>query len=153
MLQWEVHFYPWRQKDPFRGLYVREWPMKIGSAMENGCRGRERGGESRNQSELWEVLLEGPCCMLNRFSHVWLSDPMDCSSPGSSVHGILQTDTGVGCHVLLQGIFPTQGSNLHLFCLLHWQVVSLLLAPPGKPSIGVSQGEMMKAWFKGRYAE
>ena len=80
MLQWEVHFYPWRQKDPFRGLYVREWPMKIGSAMKNGCRGRERGGESRNQSELWEVLLEGPCCMLNRFSHVWLSDPMDCSS-------------------------------------------------------------------------
>jgi len=30
----------------------------------------------------------------------------------------------------LQGIFPTQGSNLHL---LHWQVGSLPLAPPGKP--------------------
>ena len=26
--------------------------------------------------------------------------------------------TGVGCHFLLQGIFPTQWSNLHL---LHWQ--------------------------------
>jgi len=23
-------------------------------------------------------------------------------------------DAGVGCHFLLQGIFPTQGSNLHL---------------------------------------
>jgi len=23
-------------------------------------------------------------------------------------------NTGVGCHFLLQGIFPTQGSNLHL---------------------------------------
>ena len=25
-------------------------------------------------------------------------------------------NSGVGCHFLLQGIFPTQGSNLHLFC-------------------------------------
>ena len=30
-----------------------------------------------------------------------LWDPMDCSPPGSSAHGILQT-TGVGCHALLQ---------------------------------------------------
>ena len=46
-------------------------------------------------------------------------DPMDCSPPGSSVHGdSLGKNTGVGCQFLLQGIFPTQGSNL---CLLHWQ--------------------------------
>ena len=25
----------------------------------------------------------------------------------------------MGCHFLLQGIFPTQGSNPHLLCLLH----------------------------------
>ena len=31
-------------------------------------------------------------------------------------------NTVVDCHVLLQGIFPTQGSNLHLLCLLHWKV-------------------------------
>ena len=48
-----------------------------------------------------------------------LCDPVDCSLPGSSVHGILQAPTGVGCHFLLQGIFLTQGSNP---CL-----------PPGKP--------------------
>ena len=30
-------------------------------------------------------------------------------------------NTGVHCHALLQGIFPTQGLNLHLLCLLHWQ--------------------------------
>ena len=29
-----------------------------------------------------------------------LSDPMDCSLPGSSIHGIFQS-TGVGCHCLL----------------------------------------------------
>ena len=32
------------------------------------------------------------------------------------------------CHALLQGIFLTEGLNLHL---LHWQVRSLPLAPPG----------------------
>ena len=40
-------------------------------------------------------------------------------------------NTGVGCHALLQGIFLTQGLNLRFLCLLHWQVVSLLLTPPG----------------------
>ena len=49
-----------------------------------------------------------------------LCDPVDCSptrlpcpwdSPGKN--------TGVGCQALLQGIFPTQGSNPHLLCLLH----------------------------------
>ena len=33
---------------------------------------------------------------------------------------------------LLQGIFLTQGLNLSLLCLLHWQIGSLPLAPPGK---------------------
>ena len=43
-------------------------------------------------------------------------DTMDCSPPGSSVLGDSPgKDTGVGCHALLQGIFPTQGSNPRLF--------------------------------------
>ena len=33
-----------------------------------------------------------------------LHDPMDCSLLGSSVHGIFQASTGMGCHCLLQGI-------------------------------------------------
>ena len=41
-----------------------------------------------------------------------LCNPMDCSLPGSSVHGDSPgKNTRVGCHALLQGIFPTQGSN------------------------------------------
>ena len=36
----------------------------------------------------------------------------------------------MGSHFLLQGIFPTQGPNLYVFCLPHWQVGSLRLAPP-----------------------
>ena len=38
-----------------------------------------------------------------------LCDPMDCSLPGFSIHGIFpDKSTGVGCHCLLQGIFLTQ---------------------------------------------
>ena len=33
-----------------------------------------------------------------------LSDPMDCSPLGSSIHRIFQTSTGVGCHCLLRQI-------------------------------------------------
>ena len=44
-----------------------------------------------------------------------LCDPMDCSLPGSeeplSPWNFPGKSTGVGCHFLLQGIFPTQGSN------------------------------------------
>ena len=50
--------------------------------------------------------------------------PWDC--PGKK--------TGVGGHFLLQGISLTQGSNSCLLHILHWQVDSLPLAPPGKPS-------------------
>ena len=99
---------------------------------------------------------------------------MDCSLPGSSVHGIFQAgilewvaisssrdlpdpgiesvslvspalqansllieplgkptgEAGVGCHFLLQGIFPTQELNLNLLHLLHWQAGFLPLTSP-----------------------
>ena len=62
-------------------------------------------------------------------------DPMDCSPPGSSVHGDSPGKNGVGCHACLQRIFLTQGSNPRLLQHLHWQVGSLPLAPPGKPAV------------------
>ena len=39
----------------------------------------------------------------------------------------LGKNTGVGCHFLLQGIFPTQKWNLYLLCLLHCQTDALSL--------------------------
>ena len=64
---------------------------------------------------LWTVGRQAPLSMA-----LW-----DC--PGKN--------TGVGCHALLQRIFPTQGLNPHL---LHWQVGSLGLTPPGKPYADVT---------------
>ena len=51
-------------------------------------------------------------CVLQSLSPVQLCDTMDCSPTGSSVLGDSPgKNTGVGCHALLQGIFPTQASN------------------------------------------
>ena len=44
------------------------------------------------------------------------------------------TNTAVGCHFLLQGIFQIQGLNLHLSHLLHWQEASSPLCHLGSPS-------------------
>ena len=56
-----------------------------------------------------------------------LCNPMDCSLPGSPVPGDFPgKNTGVSCHGILQGIFPTQGLNPGLphcrwilYCLTH----------------------------------
>ena len=58
-------------------------------------------------------------------AHQWLL--CSCDSPGKN--------TGVGCHVPLQGIFLTQGSNPGLQHCRH----SLPTEPPGKPSKGLWQ--------------
>ena len=62
-------------------------------------------------------------------------NPMDCSPPGSSVHGDSPgKNTGVGCQVLPQGIFPTQGSNPGL---LHCRQILYHLGHQGSPSKNV----------------
>ena len=73
-------------------------------------------------SEILKLLLPLPTLSTNRVlsckcevkvlvsqSCLTVCDPMDCSPPGSSVHGILQTRIRVGCHFLLQGILLTPG--------------------------------------------
>ena len=61
-----------------------------------------------------------------------LCDSTDGSPPGSSVQGDSPGKyAGVGCHGLLQESFPTQGLNPCLLSLLHWQMGSLPLVPPG----------------------
>ena len=84
-------------------------------------------------------------------SSLTLCDPVDCSPPGSSVHEASPgKNTGVGCHALLRGIFPTR-SNLHLLCLLPWQTGSLLLVPPGKPRVAEAAIQRdLRSLFKAR---
>ena len=66
-------------------------------------------------------------------------------------------NTSVGSFTLFQGIFPTQRSNLSFSCLLHWQVGSLPLLPPGKPSrdlvaaslLPAEEGKLLRLWRSG----
>ena len=61
------------------------------------------------------------------------SNTIDCSHQVPLFMGFSRKNTAVDCHVILQRIFPTQGSNLHLLCLLRWLLHSLPLTPPVKP--------------------
>ena len=70
------------------------------------------------------ISLTCVCVCLVIQSCSTLCDPLDCSPPGSSVRR--DSYTGVVCHALLQGIFPTRGSNPDLphcrqivYCLSH----------------------------------
>ena len=81
-------------------------------------------------------------------SCVWFFiDPMDCSLPGPSGHGILQARKleWVGIP-FSRGIFPTQGSNP---CLSALQ--SLPSEPPGKLKCGISiQWDIIQPWKKNK---
>ena len=88
-----------------------------------------------------------------------LCESMDWSLPGSSVHGISQAkNTWAGCCFLLQGIFLTQGLNIHLLCFLHYRQIlycwatgeahvctqSQLLPSPRSPCCVVLQQLLLK---------
>ena len=61
-----------------------------------------------------------------------LCDPMDHSPPGPLCPwNSPGKNTGVGCNIFLQEIFPTQGLNLHLW---HWQADSIPLSHLGSPT-------------------
>ena len=80
-----------------------------------------------------------------------LCDPVDCSptsllcpwdSPGKN--------TGGGRHALLQGIFPTQGSNPRLLCLLRCRRVLSPLNHRGSPAaekqVSVEGRSLTSSW-------
>ena len=66
-----------------------------------------------------------------------LCDCMDCSCrPDSSAHGDFSgKNTGVGCHALLQGLFPTQGIESRSSAL---QANSLPSEPPAKSNLNIT---------------
>ena len=77
-------------------------------------------------TQMSEIMPFAACVCACSLNHSVVLDSMDYShqdSPMDKRYGH-PWNTGVGCHFLLQGIFPTQGLNPHL---LHWQVDSLPL--------------------------
>ena len=84
--------------------------------------------EAALKSESWDFLtIQCPVLVLLKKIYVYnghacacsqscltLCNPMDCSLPGSSVLGVSRQEYWSGLPFILQGIFPTQGSNAHL---------------------------------------
>ena len=66
------------------------------------------------------------CCLVTK--SCLSCEPMNCSPPGSSVHRISQAVLEWGCHLLLQGIFPTWPkdrtdiSYIGRWILFHWAI-------------------------------
>ena len=88
-------------------------------------------------SDAWNhdcaLSLTIPCVCLVTQLCLTRCDLMDCSPPGSSVHGDSPgKNTGVGCCVLLPGTFPTQGSNPGL---LHCRLILYQLSHKGRLDI------------------
>ena len=95
----------------------------------------ELAGVYFTTSVTWEALIQDTAVAAaakSLQSCQTLCDPIDGSPPGSRPWDSPGKNTGVDCHALLQGIFPTQGSNQSLLHLLHRQAGSLPLAPPGR---------------------
>ena len=86
-------------------------------------------------------------CALSHFSHVQVF-----AIPGAVAHqaplpmGFSRQEYWHGLPFPSPGDFLTQESKLSLLCLLHWQVDSLSLAPPGKPYLLVAIS--YNQWYK-----
>ena len=71
-------------------------------------------------------------CVLSRFSHVWLCSPIDCSPPGSSVHGIVQAG-------ILEWMPSSRGSSRprDWTCVSCTAGIFFTAEPPRKPNYSI----------------
>ena len=112
-------------------LWIKEWPVVL--ALYGIHTHQEANGTLKKGN--WGGIKRNPytgVLSLVSQSCLTLCDPMDCSLSGSSVHGDSPgRHTGVGCHALLQGIFPTQELNPGL---PHCRQILYCLSLQGSPT-------------------
>ena len=118
---------------------MERWLILCGSVGGRGVWGRMdtriRMAESLCCSCAISHIVNRLCAVLSLVAQSCLTlwEPMDCSLPASSVHGASPgKNTVVGCHALLQGIFPTQGLNPGL---PHHRQILYHLSHQGSPRI------------------
>ena len=121
------HFFTWLANSGW--LLIASWSPTLRESLRVSWRHVEYCCWRQSLSGLWEQheLSAQPCWTLLR-SHGPQSATLSCPGDFPGEKG------GAGCHFLLQGIFWTQGSSLHLLCVLHWQTGSLPLCHLGNPS-------------------
>ena len=136
-----MYYWDWKYSSERAGM-TRDTPVSCPSLSLQGCTwGPGRGTDILG---LWSVhsacahlivtdSLWSPGLQPSRFLCPW-------ESPGNNI--------GVGCHFLLQGIFPTQGSNWHLLCLLCCRWILYHRATGKFPSMGLWTSPKMVAHHK-----
>ena len=87
--------------------------------------------------KIWYLSIQwNTACVLSHFSPVWLFVtlwPVVQKAPLSM--GFSRQEYWSGLPLPPPGVFPPQGSNPHLSCLLLWRAGSLPPAPPGKLTV------------------
>ena len=140
-----------------KGLWARvtkKIPMKEKKTKDASVKWRNRNFW-KNSFWLNRNLASQMCglCLVAQWCPT-LCDSMDCSLPGSSVHGdSSRKNTGVGCHALFRELFPAQGLNpglLHgrqiLYRLSHQgSLTSQISTIKGKTAPGLF---VDKSWFQ-----
>ena len=127
---------PWRRKwQPTPVILPGEFHRQRSLAGDSpwGCKESDMTEQLSLTLAFWIIISSEQCLIISKVcvpsfpkclaSQSWpaLCDPLNCSLPSSSVHGISQTRILEWVVILLlQRIFQTQGSNLRLLCLLHW---------------------------------
>ena len=107
----------------------------LGDIVTNSWMKNHFEGKSSGEAYCSHLCLSTCVCAASLQLCPTVCGPMDCSPPASSCPWDSPgKNTGVGCHAILQGIFPTQRLNPSLSSLLHWEGSSLPLAPSGKPT-------------------
>ena len=86
---------------------------------------------ARSKMQVRPLTTTYECFMLSHFNHFQLFATLwTIALQAPLSRRFSRQGKWSGLHALLQGIFLTQGSNLYLLCLLHWQMGSLPLALP-----------------------
>ena len=128
-------------KPPSLWWFMAAWDDQDNRFLEPGCRLVFWGPlfnplELVSPETLWLCFyfLLVVVALVYSLSHVWLFATHGCKAHQAPLSmGFSGKHTGVGCHFLLPGIFPTQGLILWLLHLLHWQTDSLPLCHLGSP--------------------
>ena len=139
---------------------TRRAPLSMGFPRQGtgvGCHFLLRGStQSKEELSLESPVLTGTlfitsapggCCVLSRLSHApFFAAPWTVSHQAPLSTAFSAEDARVGCHALLQGIFPTQESNAGLSHLLRWPGGLFSAGAACKPEI--TQFHMMSrnAW-------
>ena len=114
--------------------------VACGIFLIQGSNPRLLNGHAVRKKEMYSCKLFCPVHSVAQLCPA-LCNPINRTLPASSVHGDSPSKyIGMDCRALLQGIFPTQGSNL---VLLHCRQILYHLNHQGSPGSNYTMGQKM----------